>query len=396
MAASHDGMSGLPRAVHIVQSLDARNGGTSVSVPALAAAVADDGRYMNSVLHFGCERQITPYRIPLVSQPSSGFSLLLPTMPRKALSTTIERSDVVHVHGLWTEHSIATMNLVAASGKPVVVSAHGMLDAWALRHKKWKKAAYAAVVERRSLNRATCLRALTATEAGNYRAFGLRPPIAVIPNGVMAPDRSDAGEFLKAYPQLSGKRIVLFMGRLHAKKGVNLLVEAWNEVQRVVPDAHLVLAGPDDGVLQLVPAESRSVLANGGVTITGMLTGSLKWSAFAASALFVLPSFSEGLSMATLEALWHGVPIMITKGCNFTEAETLDCTFMVQPSVVSLKERLVRVLGLPLDQLQKRGEAGARFVRSRYSWSRAGAQMADVYDWMRGGRPPASVPILTD
>ena len=214
--------SSLPRALHVVQSLAAENGGTSISVPGLANATAGTGRYRNTVLHFG------PEGIAVSSQ-GSGTSimqrscrstrLLFPTRARAFLGQAVHQVDVVQVHGIWTGHSLAALDFASKFGKPVIVSAHGMLDDWALNHKKWKKLIYSALVERPSLARATCFRALTRVEAENYRAFGMKAPIAVVPNGMDGPDQVSPSEFLERYPHLKGKQIVLFPGKTPQEEG---------------------------------------------------------------------------------------------------------------------------------------------------------------------------------
>lgn len=384
-----------PRALHVVQSLASANGGTSVSVPAIAQATASTGRYVNSVVHFDPEEgsQTDSVGIPLRRYPSSSLGLLLPTSARQHLAREIDDADVVQVHGLWTGHCLASLTLAAKRNKPVVVSAHGMLDAWALRHRRWKKAPYSMLVGRPSLNTARCFRALTGVEAANYRSYGLKGPIAVIPNGVTIPENVSSAVFLARFPHLQGQRLVLFLGRLHKKKGVHLLAEAWSAVSPQFPDAHLVIAGPDDGGLVGTSLRDGHRPGKERITLCGQLTGAVKWSALAACSVFVLPSFSEGLSMATLEALGQGVPVMITRECNFREVEQLESTFVIQPSVSSIVQGLLRVLACNSTELAARGQAGAQLIRERYSWTEVGRQMADVYDWLRGGPRPSSVAL---
>jgi glycosyltransferase involved in cell wall biosynthesis len=389
----------MKRALNVIQSLAPENGGTSVSVPALVNATAETGRYCHLLLSFDRSNASLHYEsraMNILNLPSSSLELRLPTASRAALRKAVEASDVVQIHGIWTGHCLAAANSARKLGKPVIVSAHGMLDNWALQHKGWKKAPYSAFIERPNLSRVTCLRALTRVEVDNYRSFGLKQPIAIVPNGVEAPDDVSPGEFLARYPYLENKRIVLFLGRIHKKKGVDLLVKAWNEVSARLPDAHLVIAGPDNGGLDsLFSAHGKPDRASS-ITICGMLQGSLKWSTMAASAAFALPSLSEGLSMATLEALWLGLPVMISHECNFREIEDLECAFMVRPTVASIAEGFLGMLSHPLAELRRRGKLGADFVQAGYGWPAVGGKMADVYDWMLGGPMPKSVEIVTE
>lgn len=377
------------RALEVVQSLALENGGTSVAIPALARATSRTGRYDDGVLHFSPpDRSVVKEgdMQDVLHRPCAKFDLLLPGSARTFLAEAVSAADVLQIHGIWSGHSFAALRMASRFGKPAIVSAHGMLDRWALRHSRWKKIPYSALVERRGLERATCFRALTRVEVENYRAFGLNAPVAVLPNGIAAPERVSPAGFLRQYPHLSGKKILLFLGRLHRKKGVDLLVSAWREVSVKFPDAHLVIAGPDDGAFDTLPAE-----ASGSITVCGLLAGEMKWSALAAASAFTLPSFSEGLSMAILEALWMGLPVLITRECNFREIEPLECTFLIQPSVSSIAHGIEAVLRCTECELRKRGEVGAAFVRERYSWPAIGERMADIYDWMLGGSVPSSV-----
>ncbi|MGI4755215.1 MAG: glycosyltransferase, partial [Janthinobacterium lividum] len=142
----------------------------------------------------------------------------------------IAANSGVHIHGLWESSTLVAASAARKASIPYVISAHGMLERWALANKRLKKSVYAALFERRNVRGAACMHALTRAEAGDYRRFGCGGPIAVIPNGVEANPEADPAQFLREFPQAQGKRLVLFLGRIHFKKGVDLLVNAWAEV----------------------------------------------------------------------------------------------------------------------------------------------------------------------
>jgi glycosyltransferase involved in cell wall biosynthesis len=161
------------------------------------------------------------------------------------INDAIRKADVVQIHGLWEQHCVTTGVLARRHRKPVVVSAHGMLESWAVRNKAWKKWPYSILIERPNLRRAAVLRALTPAEAHDYRRFGLNNPIAVIPNGVDLTQGPGPDLARSSWPEVRDRRLVLYMSRIHYKKGVDLLVEAWSRLTARFPDAHLVIAGPD-------------------------------------------------------------------------------------------------------------------------------------------------------
>jgi len=270
-----------------------------------------------------------------------------------------------------------------------------MLDRWAVRNKRWKKALYAFLVERRHLRRAVCLHALTYSEAQDYRRFGLTASVAIVPNGITCPRNVSAEPFLNQLPVLRNKQLVLFLGRLHYKKGVDLLCRAWREIMARFPDSHLVLAGPD---FENTAATIRSLISelklDGRVTITGMLESDLKWSALAAAELFVLPSHSEGFSVAILEALGMGLPVVITPGCNFPEVATHACGLIANATTADIQAALADILALSDRDRQDMGDRGRALVEREYAWPLIGSRIMEVYDWICGGQKPTHVDLL--
>jgi glycosyltransferase involved in cell wall biosynthesis len=332
------------------------------------------------------EESIVPVeRLPRSLLRRNGFKQLL---------SLIEESDLVHIHGLWQSPSLLGGWLSRRCQTPYVVSAHGMLEPWALRTRRWKKSIYAAATERRTLARAACLRALTCDEVSDYRAFGLTNPIAVVPNGVHIPDTGPE-LFLDAFPTMRGRRLLLYLGRIHYKKGPDVLVKAWGLVAKRFPEVQLVIAGPD---FERTEAAIKELAARLGVsdtiTFAGLLRGDLKWSALAACSLFVLPSHSEGFSVAVLEALGSGKPVLISPQCHFPDVIERNCGWIVEPNVDRISELLAVALQMPPNTLADMGARGRALVQQKYDWNEVGSQMAGVYRWVLGGPKPQNVPIF--
>jgi glycosyltransferase involved in cell wall biosynthesis len=310
---------------------------------------------------------------------------------RRNVREQIQNANGIHIHGIWERHCTAAAGWARAARRPYVVSAHGMLDRWALHQKRLKKALYAALIERSNLTRAACLRALTPAEAQDYRRLGFTGPIAVVPNGVSVPEHIDPAHFLELYPHLSGKRLVLFLGRLHPKKGLLPLLNSWLRVRDC--DSHLVIAGPDDGLRPQLEAMVRDGGACDSVTFTGELSGAMKWSALRAANLFVLPSFSEGLSVALLEALALGVPVLFTRECNLPEAAQF-AGWRVDPAQGSIEGALKEFLESSQDKLDALGRFGRGLVAHTFRWEIVVNQLCEVYRWIEGGAPPDHVSIV--
>jgi glycosyltransferase involved in cell wall biosynthesis len=256
-----------------------------------------------------------------------------------------------------------------------------MLQPWALANEKWKKRAYLSVVERPVLRGAVGLRALTSVEKADYRQVGLNNPVSVIPNGVDIPIGSCPRAFLETFPHLANRRLLLFLGRLHPKKGIDLLCRAWARLEKSLPDVHLVIAGPDEagtlaGLIELVSELNLSSR----ITFTGLLRSHVKWSALAAATLFILPSHSEGFSVSVLEALGIGLPVLVSRNCNFPEIAEVECGWQIDPEIDQLANAIVFSLASEPDTLAGMRDRGRRLVQDNYTWAAIGNRAADTLE----------------
>lgn len=414
-SASAESSGGARKAaawLHVVSHLDPKFGGLSAVVPELARAVAGSSGRRSPVAAFleAGERSAVEgvEELEVTAWPTSRVAWLRNGALRWSFDALVRRSAGVHIHGLWEGSTAAAVGAARRAGRPYVISAHGMLEPWALRNKRWKKQVYAALVERGNVGGATCLHALTEAEVEDYRRFGARGPIAVIPNGVSVPQGAGPEPFLAQHPELRGRRIVLFLGRIHFKKGLDILVEAWGRISESHPEARLVLAGPDSENTRA--AVERHIAALGlasSVCLPGMLRGAEKWSAMAAAEAFVLPSYSEGLSVSALEAMGMGLPVILTTHCHLPEAARAGAGWEIPSEVGALTSVLQQMLGQPVAANRAMGANGQRLVRDRFTWNAVGAQMRAVYalaagaetaagadraagaGWLEGGPKPA-------
>jgi len=395
--------------MQVVSHIDPRYGGLSAFVPALTRRLtqpeslieSESGTYLN-----GCDVSLAAFcnsderfKPEGVSARQLSFwspshsAWLRDSSLRRSFETQVRAADGLHIHGLWEISTSVAARTARRLGVPYILSAHGMLEPWALRAKRLKKLVYASLLERANISGASCLHALTHAEAGHYLRFGARSPIAIIPNAVEVPTYSDPAAFLDAFPALSGRRIVLFLGRIHPKKGLDLLLEAWAELSSTHPDAHLVLAGPDCEGTQAKLEETIAVRRlESSVTFTGMLGGTMKWSALAAAEAFVLPSHSEGLSVGVLEAMGMGLPVLVTEPCNMPEVLEHRAGWQVPVEIQSITAALQQLLANSPQANREIGSRGANLIASRFCWPVVARQFAALYDWVLDGTPMASAP----
>lgn len=280
--------------------------------------------------------------------------------------------DLIHAHTLFSPLISSVATLARARGIPYVMTPHGMLDPWALQYKGNRKRPYWFLWERGLMRNAVFVHGLHSEEENQLRRQGVETEVVVASNGI--PEESDPAvgrpEILfEHFPGLRGKRLILFLSRIDPKKGIDLLIPAFVKVQVKFPDAHLVLAGPDTiGYREKL----EPLLPSQGVHFLGMLEGDLKRAAFAAADCFILPSYSEGFSMAILEALTAGLPTLLSAECHFPEAVSAEMAREVPLEISGIAAGLERILGDP-EESRRMGENASKWVREHYTW-RAAAQ----------------------
>jgi glycosyltransferase involved in cell wall biosynthesis len=305
--------------------------------------------------------------------------------------------DAVVVHGLWQYPGLAAWRALRHSPVPYFVFCHGMLDPWFRRRyplKHLKKWLYWPWAEYRVLRDARAV-LFTADEEARLapQSFWLYRSRPVVVGHGIAVDahraRGDAEAFLRAFPATRGKRCVLFMGRLHPKKGADLLIEAFARVCEDAPELHLVMAGPDSGGLRAA-LEARAVALGIAhrITWTGMLQGGLKWGALRAAAVFVLPSHQENFGVAVAEALALGLPVLVSRRVNiWREIVRAGAGLSDEDSVEGTTALLRRWLALSPAQVSAMSQCAESCFRRHFQAAAAAQRLVAALSM-----PPAKVP----
>ena len=326
--------------------------------------------------------------IPLsVRGPSAlGYS------PRAASHLRDLNADIAHTHGLWTYPSRAVAAWSVQSRRPYVVSPHGMLDPWALHNARWKKKIVGWLYEDAHLRRADCLHALCDAEAVAIRNLGLANPVCIIPNGVDIPTSEPGGSPPWNQYVDANANVMLFLGRLHPKKNILALLDAW-PTEAASNSWHLMIAGWNQrGYREALEEKIRHRGLNKRVHILGPLFGLEKHAALRHAKAFVLPSLSEGLPMAVLEAWSYGLPVLMTDACNLPEGIEARAAMRLASDPNGMSRDLASFLGLDRTRLAEMGRNGLRLVEDRFDWPSVAARMRAVYTWLvAGGTPPPTV-----
>lgn len=293
--------------------------------------------------------------------------------------------DLVHITSCFSFPSCIAGFAARKAGVPYIVSPRGMLQRWSLGHKRWKKAPYWALIERRHLLRAAGIHATADIEVDDIQAVLPNAPLFVVPNGsdpIAVPD-------VRRVP-----RRIVFLGRIHKKKGFDILVPALARVAREMPDVETIVAGPDDGgEWQRVAARIESAEPKPRVTYLGPVSGRAKFELLASASAFVLPSHSENFGMSVVEALACGTPVVVSRNCPWESVEAEGAGYWVENRSDIVADRLLRILRDP-SSAERMGHA-ARAVAKRFAWPSIGQQMTREYERIiaehraRSGQAPA-------
>jgi glycosyltransferase involved in cell wall biosynthesis len=305
---------------------------------------------------------------------------------RRAVTEALVRADVCHIHGVWNAPEWWASHLARAAGVPYVISPRGMLQPQAIRIGRWRKAAAFALLERRNLNGASLLHATSDQEADALRDLAFRPPVAVIPNGVNLDEAGRASRGFRARLGIPPEAfVVLFLGRMHRIKRLDLLVDAFVELCATHPGAHLILAGPDEQ--GLLPGLQRRLSADAdALHAIGTVQGSDKWALIKDVDVMVQCSDSESFGLAVVESLASGVPVVATRTCPWSVLEARECGFWVEQSAPAIAAALRALAADPLRRARM-GERAATFAREHYGWDAAAHLMVAEYTRVLSERP---------
>lgn len=282
--------------------------------------------------------------------------------------------DVVVLHGVWISMHAQALGYATEQSVPVVLAPHGMLSSWALERSSWKKALARRVYVDRLLAQASCFWVNSQGEADDVERLGYAAPAALIPHGVDFPSaapRSDRDQ--------RALRTLMFLGRLHPKKGIEPLLDAWRSLRAEDLGWRLALVGPDElGMVHRL----KGRVPHSNVDFVGPLYGAEKLAYVAGADALILPSLSEGLPVTVLEAWAHGLPVIMTDQCNLPAGFAHEAAIRVEANTVSIAEGIKRLIAMTDDQRSVMGSRGRRLVETEYSWASVGQKIEAMLHWL--------------
>lgn len=365
-----DGLRQLSMAMHRPPDLELRVFGL------------EDASTMSDLENWGC----VPVEVCAVRGPKFfGYS------PDLCGAINAASLDLLHLHGLWMFTSIAVRTCGKSGRIPYLVSPHGMLDHWALRNSGWKKRIAAVLYESRCLCGASCLHALCEAELAAIRKLGLRNPVCVIPNGIRVPSGSPSRSVSWRAGLPDDAKMLLYLGRIHPKKGLRNLLTAWADLSSSGSNGlgnwFLVIAGwEQNGYRKELEAGLPAKVADR-VRFVGPQFNLNKEATLASSDAFILPSLSEGLPLAVLEAWAHALPVLMSPQCNLPEGFREGAAMAIDPEPASISRCLRRLFRMSDEDRRAMGRRGRALLTERFNVDMAAAQHEAVYRWMSGAGP---------
>jgi glycosyltransferase involved in cell wall biosynthesis len=307
----------------------------------------------------------------------------IPKVSFSQITDILAGQDIIHLTSHWTILNAFVYFAARALHKPYVVCPAGALSIYG--RSKFVKHIYNCVVGHRILRNAAGYIAITANEKTQFEAYRISPErIAVIPNGVQTDNgvASDTAAFRQRF-DIDENPLILFVGRLHHIKGPDLLLEAFAGLKERFPAAHLVFAGPDDGMLILLKKMAHQSGLEKRVHFAGYMAGSEKHAAYRTADLLVIPSRQEAMSIVALEAGIIGTPVLLTNQCGFPEIAVIGGGECVDPTSSAIQQSLAALLA----DRQKLKAMGARlqaYVRTHFTWDMTAAKYIDLYRGILG------------
>ena len=380
--------------LQVTPSMSPTWGGPTVAVSELTSELSRQDVSCEIVTTRGYRVGIN--QIPSPDVPIYSFDTGIPARFWTAYSAELSRFlnkragsfDLIHIHEVWHYPVYAAFRSARKHKLPCVLTIHGGLSEWGLRQKALKKRIYRLVLLDRILQNVNALHAITRAEKEQVVKLGYETPVVVAPNGI-EPEPFEAlpdpTEFIQRFPVLKGKRIILFLGRLHANKGLDILARSFSTIARRFEDIVLLVVGPNKfGTRE----KMESILSSEGLldrtVFTGLLTGEDKLAAMSCADLFVLPSHSDVLGIAVLEAMAAQLPVVITKGCGFPEVSEHGAGLVVEADEGQIAEAITTLLS-DADLCKCMGQQGRKLVTKRYTWQATAAKMVNLYKTLVAG-----------
>ena len=360
------------KVVHYIPSIDRTSGGVGVYMQLLAKELGKlcDLYIVSSVsdnpLPIENAKVITiPHKISEFHKLKKEWnSLLIDIKP-----------DIVHVNCCWMPQSAFTQKWAKKLGYKVILSPHGMLEPWIISRHYWTKKVPALLFyQKAAIVNADCIHATAESEKENILKLGYNNKIEVVANGIDV-------DSIVMKDNWERKKNILFLSRVHVKKGIEFLLEAVAMIKDKIEGYTINIAGEGESEYILsLKNKAKELEISDMVNFCGGVYGEKKWKLFREADVFILPTYSENFGIVVGEALACGTPVITTKGTPWGELETEHCGWWTEIGTEATKEALLSFLTLSEDELKEMGYNGRKLVENRYSTRKIAQGMYSLYN----------------
>lgn len=370
--------------LHFITSIDKKGGGPSRSVPLLAKGQAALGHHV-TLLTVRSEHM----NIGLLEGSAVTLKILDPNYTKNELREFVlsEKFDLIQLQSIWDLRYHYVAKLARANHIPYVFTPRGMLEKWSLQQKTFKKKLALALYQKKDLNKAACVHTTAEMEAQNIQALNIKAPCAIIPNGIEC----------EKYPcrpiDKDVKKQVLFLSRIHIKKGLELLIEAWERLAKDFPEWRLKIVGngTPEYINHLNQLINHKQLYDT-ISISNPVFGNEKIELYQESSLFILPSYSENFGMVVAEAMSCGVPVITTENTPWQLLNTTNTGWCISLSVSSIENTLRQAFSLSPDTLSGMGQRASELIKAQFDYNKIADNTIALYRWIiEGGEKPEFV-----
>ena len=369
-------------------SIDKRLGGPSRSVPILARGLANKG-ILTTLLTCKTEQM----NVHLLDNSTVDLKIIDANVNVKCFEKDIldAKYDLIHLQNLWMPLYHKMARIARKHNIPYIMTPRGCLEPWCMKQKRIKKLVAFHLYQKRDLQQAACILATSKMEADNIRALGITSPRAIIPNGI------DISEYKcrTSEDKTHVKKQILFLSRIHEKKGIEFLINAWEQLRAKYPTWNVVIAGNgEESYIHRLNEIIKSKSLRDCVEIIPPVFGEDKRRLYCESSLFVLPSYSENFGMVIAEAMSCGVPVITTNGTPWQELNEIKLGWCIDLSLEKLITSISKAIELGQDSLFRMGQECSKHIRDTYQYTEVAAKNKAVYEWiLNGGVKPDFVQL---
>jgi glycosyltransferase involved in cell wall biosynthesis len=350
--------------LHVISSIDVSSGGPARSVPKSCEGLAKLGIDIEIIT----QKSSNPVEIPVGNNLKLTYRSIYDVFLFGA-SLNKDEVDLIHIQHIWSPY-VNVMAYWARKRKiPYIITPRGMLEPWILARHPWKKKIALWLYQNKAIRKADHLHATAQMEADNIKKIGYTNPVTIIPNGI------DLSEIKTTKSQYGTKKMI-FLSRIHPKKGIELLLKAWRNID--TKDWILEMAGNGEDLYIKTLKKSAADLKN--VKFVGSKYGEDKWNFIRSADVMVLPTYSENFGIVVAEALAVGVPVLTTRGTPWEDLEIHNCGWWINLSIAQLENTLTSVFETPPSDLEEMGNRGVLLVKDKYDIKAVAKNICSLYN----------------